>query len=462
MGGGVYGADVAQLRAAASELDRSADRLAAVRTDLGAQLARTPWTGQDAASFRASWDGAHALRLTGAADRLRVAAAVLRRNADAQESTSAASGGSLGALGGPASGPIGGSAQHPPTGSTPAQVSAWWQSLTPFQRKVLLTSHPEQLGVLDGIPAAVRDQANRAVLATELDRLAASEPPRTRTDLALGVPYGGAGLNPAWLVWDERRRSLVSAAAILAGDPSLSLLLLDARGTSRVEVAFATGDVDAADHVGVFTQGLLSNTANAQGVQNAVTSMNQLRAEGERLLLREGRGDETVAMITWMGYDSPQGGDVLVDADAIAGASRLETFSEGVRAINEHAHLSGLGHSYGSLVTSLAAQRTYVFDDVAVFGSPGLRADDGAQLQVPAGHVYALATDWDPVAGSGHFGPVPTHMPGVQALSTAAQGDLSGPSGFPWDRHSQYLVDRSTSQRNLAAVVVGAQDAMIR
>jgi hypothetical protein len=76
--------------------------------------------------------------------------------------------------------------------------------------------------------------------------------------------------------------------------------------------------------------------------------------------------------------------------------------------------------------------------------------------------VYALATPWDPVAASGHFGPVPTHMPGVQELSTAPSGSLSGPGGFWIQQHSEYLVDQSTSQRNLAAIVVGAEDAMIR
>jgi uncharacterized protein YukE len=459
MSGGVYGADVAQLRAAAAELARAADRLAAVRTDLGAQLGRTPWTGNDAASFRSAWDGSHAPLVSAAADRLREASMTLRRNADAQETTSAASGGALSAadatiVPASASPASSGAASAPPAGAAPADVAAWWQDTYGGRDRAeleeLIRAHPELFGGVDGLPAWVRDVANRQLLADELAAFDPKNPPTTQ-----------GSWDSAAADWVQAHLTLQNAQRMLDDDPSLSLLVLDT-SDRRIELAFAQGDVDTADHVGVYTQGLFSNTNKVDGVQDAVQSMNDLLRAGDRLLIADGRGDERIAMITWMGYDSPQGLDVLGAGPAEAGADRLASFADGVRAINPQTHLTGLGHSYGSVVTSLAAQQTGAFDDVAAFGSPGLRTEDVTDLRVDPGHVYALATPWDPVAASGHFGPVPTHMPGVQELSTAPSGSLSGPGGFWIQQHSEYLVDQSTSQRNLAAVVVGAEDAMIR
>ncbi|KAA9106459.1 WXG100 family type VII secretion target [Microbacterium rhizomatis] len=163
----VYGADVAELRATAAELDRSADRLGSTRTELTAQLARTPWTGQDAASFRSAWNSSHAPRLNAAADRLREAAAVLRRNADAQETTSAAAGGSTSSPGAPgASAPAGS-----PASDSPDDVRDWWTGLSDQQRQDLLTSYPLRYGNLDGIPIEDRVEANRL---TAEDRLSQS------------------------------------------------------------------------------------------------------------------------------------------------------------------------------------------------------------------------------------------------------------------------------------------------
>lgn len=90
---GVYGADVTQLREAASDFERAAQSLESITTLLGGELARAPWQGSDAVTFRSHWDTDHSRRLTDAASRLRDAARALRTNADDQETTSAASGG---------------------------------------------------------------------------------------------------------------------------------------------------------------------------------------------------------------------------------------------------------------------------------------------------------------------------------------------------------------------------------
>ncbi|GAA3201607.1 hypothetical protein [Microbacterium terregens] len=93
---GVYGADIAQLRGSATELDRAAGTLESISTLLGGELTRAPWHGADAVAFRASWDTDYSRRIVDAATRLRDAARSLRSNAGDQEQTSASGTGSLG------------------------------------------------------------------------------------------------------------------------------------------------------------------------------------------------------------------------------------------------------------------------------------------------------------------------------------------------------------------------------
>ena len=79
----------------------------------------------------------------------------------------------------PPPGPAGGGQAGPgPTGDVFANA-AWWRSLTSEERGRVIREHPEWVGPRDGLPAADRDSANRALLdAAEraaTDRLAALE-----------------------------------------------------------------------------------------------------------------------------------------------------------------------------------------------------------------------------------------------------------------------------------------------
>ncbi|MBN9180518.1 MAG: PhnD/SsuA/transferrin family substrate-binding protein [Microbacterium sp.] len=73
----VYGADVDELRGAATEFERAADRLDHVSTALGGELARAPWEGADAERFRSNWSTDHSRRIADASTRLRDAARAL-------------------------------------------------------------------------------------------------------------------------------------------------------------------------------------------------------------------------------------------------------------------------------------------------------------------------------------------------------------------------------------------------
>ncbi|MET9259469.1 hypothetical protein [Amycolatopsis sp. NPDC004079] len=58
-------------------------------------------------------------------------------------------------------------APEPPPNATPSQASAWWATLTPAERDILIRDRPGTVGAMDGLPGSARDRANRAVLAQQ-------------------------------------------------------------------------------------------------------------------------------------------------------------------------------------------------------------------------------------------------------------------------------------------------------
>ncbi|MFD0660291.1 alpha/beta hydrolase [Thermocatellispora tengchongensis] len=158
-----------------------------------------------------------------------------------------------------------------------------------------------------------------------------------------------------------------------------------------------------------------------------------------------------LAVIAWLGYDAPRTYSLAAVTEdlAVAGARELRRTVARVRAATG-AEVTLLCHSYGSVVCAKALPGLAGVRDVAVFGSPGLRAASAAELGTRA-RVWAGrgGTDW--------IGNVP-HV-------------SIGPLGFgrdPMDRgfgarifaaggggHSDYLRPGGESLRNLALIALG-------
>ncbi len=83
--------------------------------------------------------------------------------------------------------------EYLPGNTDPQRSADWWRSLTPEQQRAHLALHPAEVGRLDGLPAAVRDRANRLVLEQQLDALRAGSPRGS------GLTYGQ---------YDERQNAL--------------------------------------------------------------------------------------------------------------------------------------------------------------------------------------------------------------------------------------------------------------
>jgi hypothetical protein len=450
----------------------AAARLAVVR----AALARA---GEVLAGPVPGWRGAAAGAATGARASLRERHAALLADVDgvlAALGTAAAAlaGGAMpevvdAALAGAFDGAGHTPSNPPPTGVTatrgpdPGEVARWWAGLDPDSRAVLERERPALVGGLDGLPHAVRDRANRVVLAGARED-ARREEQAARDRLVRTVdPVELASIG--WELHEVRARlARLGAVAAAVDAPGRALLDLEvdprADAGAGVRAAVARGDVDAAAHVGVFTAGFTT------GVDELPGRLGELDA----LAAAAGPGTAAVA---WYGYDAPQAHEVadpdrsvLGRAPADEGAPGLASFLDGLDAARpgREAHVTAIGHSYGSVVTAAALSSEGApggaegVDDVVYLGSPGVGEVPGR----PPGHAWVVEAAGDPVADTAWFGPDPNRMPGVTGLSAREVVLPDGRVLAESRGHGAYLTPGTTSAANVAAVVGGRpQDAVL-
>lgn len=262
--------------------------------------------------------------------------------------------------------------------------------------------HPHLVGPVDGIPPRVRDLANRRLAREAAARLEAR---------------------------GERRRA--EELRSLARSPGL-LLLVDPDAGRAAQVV---GDLATARHVAVLVPGM----GHDLGSFGAVRAHAAAVREAAREL------GEDVAVVAWLGYDSPSGlQEAVLDDAARAGADQLARL---VAALPAAATRTVVAHSYGSVVAGEAARHGLAADAVVVAGSPGVG-------RWPAGgpRLYALRAPGDAVAVSGWHGPDPASREG--GATRLRTGRARG--------HSAYFRPGTESLRNVALVASGrAREATV-
>ncbi|GAA4766790.1 alpha/beta hydrolase [Streptomyces sanyensis] len=278
-----------------------------------------------------------------------------------------------------------------PMDATPAERKAWWDGLSDAQRTEYLASYPDVIGNLDGVPAVVRDEANRE----NLDLLIAAY--AERRGEAEEARYGG--------LKEIRHQLELNAAARLKDpkEPPMMLLGIGDEGTGRAIVA--VGNPDTSRNVAAYVPGL-GTALDDHFARNDVR-----RAYDTAVLARE--NDPSSAALVWLGYDPPQLGgadapnlldniEVMSSAPAEKGAPAYNSFMSGLSATNDHAdpHLTAIGHSYGSRLVGAATQESGGIpgaDDIVLVGSPGVGVDRAQDLGVGKDHVFVGAAENDPV-----------------------------------------------------------------
>ena len=353
--------------------------------------------------------------------------------------------------------------QLPPKGASEKEVADWWSSLSDADKEQMIKAHPQEIGNLNGIDGTSRDKANRIYLK---DATAREEKKLERLKDRYGAHPSRRERQELERV-EERVKALKNVQSTLdreqpspQGDGTPRQLLSLETSGKRVLAAVAQGNGDTADHIGVIVPGLYSNVANNLGKYD-----DDAKIMGANV--RKHAHGESVAMISYLGYEAPQNIAEVTDIGyARRGADKLAGFLDGLDASRERgagdAHITVASHSYGSTTAGIALTKvdSGVVDDLIQFGSPGSGVQDVSEFKLEKGHAWVSATDYwqDMVQGmgdDGRFGKNPAKMPGYNHLSGDVGDNVDKSQFYPFRKHGGYFNEGSKALDDISRVIAG-------
>ncbi|UFU07387.1 alpha/beta hydrolase [Ruania halotolerans] len=342
-----------------------------------------------------------------------------------------------------------------------ADRASWWANLTTQEREAAIEALPELIGSGDGLPASARDAANRILLERDLTTLSAKERDGTITETGQKTLTNARATQEALKQLDDFTDPISGQKA------GGTLWLYDPRafnGDGRIAVA--VGDLDTATDVAVQVPGITTEMTDAPGYATKASNLYESA--------RYGGDGSSVASMFWLGYDTPESAvdvDTLTTGRAEDGGGRLADAIDALRASRaDTAHLTVIGHSYGSTTTSYAAtEHDLDADNVALIGSPGAGpAETADDFSVGADHVFVGRNSRDPVALFGDEGA--WHNPGGLGVdpssadfgATRFEAESEGRgSTYDFGEHSNYYDHDSESLYNLGRIVDGHSDSIV-
>jgi hypothetical protein len=350
-------------------------------------------------------------------------------------------------------GVVAGLLANPPAAN---EVTSWWSSLGTSAKDSLATSAPHLVGNLDGVPTTVRNDANRTWIDQSMVALKASSQVVGGRALSLDTQY------------ELHMLTQVHTALASKGGPPRSLLSIDSAGAGKA--AIVIGNLDTADYVTYMVPGMFF-TVDGQ-VKDWTADADDLYTQQVAWLNRldpvaPGQKQKTVAVVAWMGYQTPDLTDIGSLDLADKGRDELARVVEGMQAERaaDLPYTTIVAHSYGS-TAALMALNEYSFsvNALAVVGSPGSSVQSAKDLHVQNGNVFVGAAAWDPVPSSAWFGSDPASASyGAKAMGVSGQRDaITGKPLGASIGHNEYFDKGSESIRNLALIGIGRGDLVMK
>jgi hypothetical protein len=393
----------------------------------------------------------------------------------------------------------------PARGTDPVEVTAWWQAQSSAEQVASVREFPALIGRLDGIPAYVRDKANRLLLAgdisadqTEAASLIAQQRQLEAkiNDLTAHLPPGAVNARFHSPQDEQTVAALLQARAQLAevdqhlsgitsqlgalqglegklaegGKPTVfngrpvtmpQMYLMGFDTNSIGHALVACGNPDTAKNLCVYVPGLntsMLSTHFEYDIQHAQNMTLQANSD---------TGTDSNATLLWLGYDAPQANGLGIlkvagTANAAAAVPDLTNCLKGLRSVDAQINnLTLVGHSYGSLVVGETAKQSVLpVDNIVLLGSPGISVDHASQLGIPAGHVWSGEAASDPVGKLGYFGIPPTDQTfGANPIQVGATGVLMQAHGEYFDAPGNINHDLNySSLDNVASIMTGQYD----
>jgi pimeloyl-ACP methyl ester carboxylesterase len=318
----------------------------------------------------------------------------------------------------------------------PSRIAHYFAGLTAAQQRTLTARYPLVVGNLGGAPLQLRYKANHKALLQSRD----VERKRMRDQRLTDEGRTQAGKRM------HRFESMLR--------PGRQILSFDPTGPGRAAEVF--GDLRKARRVSVVVPGVDTTLLTFEKSERQYTAPVGMAKSLQRKQRATGPGVRT-ATIAWADYTAPEGLGVEAASGGLAedGAVRLNQLVRSLRATSEGASpkVALFCHSYGSVVCGVAAHKLPEgVTDIAVAGSPGMRADSAEQLDSRA-RIWAMRDrdDWIAdvphmdVGGLGHGADPVADAFGARHLS--ARGAVG---------HTGYFVPDTRSLANFAAIGTGS------
>ncbi|MFC4337452.1 alpha/beta hydrolase [Salininema proteolyticum] len=381
--------------------------------------------------------------------------------------------------------------------SSPAEAKEWWDSLGYDERQDVLENQPELVAQVDGVPAEIRDQANRDMLAKETEQidqeieqlsaeLASMEDSDMSiynhgTDQNIDIPNPEAqDLYEQIVALENRKENLNTLTGRLEGGPQNSvegeyfLLGFDSQDDGKAIVS--VGNPDTADNVNVYVPGT-SSDVSTDTFDTLMDRTEKMAADADRYA-----PDESTASIMWLDYDAPDEVTNAMSASYAEDATAdLSGFFDGLRATSEGdpANVTATGHSYGTTVVGTAAKEEGLdVDNMIMVASPGTGVDNASELGIDPDNVWSTRNDEDIIglAGGGVLNEIPTDdfrlsilqglvgdemIHGTDPTTDGFGGqtfESSAPGETRTDNHSTYWDDGNPARFNMAMIMTGQSD----
>ena len=231
--------------------------------------------------------------------------------------------------------------------------------------------------------------------------------------------------------------------------------ILDYEGSGDGRIIEVIGDLRSARNIAVLVPGVGTDLDTYERV---------FHRDAQNLADRLAGTD--TAVIAWLGYDPPDSVMTAISEDpARDGAGSLSSFVASLPP----AHITVVGHSYGSLVVGLAVgEKDMVADEVVFIGSPGVGTDAVSDLHLPpSSRVWAALTPLDPIqlarpkclTGPGECLSSPDVIFGMDPHSSAfGARTFEAGDAPPWNAHSVYYTPGSKALDNIARIIIGDDD----
>ncbi len=348
----------------------------------------------------------------------------------------------------------------------PAARAATFDDMPDVAWEMLAERRPDIVTALDGAPFELRIEATRVLL-----ERAAGEA-KEKLNRALNRPLPQV---PAWLrtgigpvdhfhpIERARREALAERRRLALRLNTLETWLegdrrfigFDPEADGRIIEVF--GDLEHADHIAVLVP----------GIGNTIDNFDANLVPNAEALIASSDGD--IAVVAWLGYDTPHGFGLNVDAattdNAKDGGPRLTSFADGLRITSPDAYITVVAHSYGSVMTGWGAKEGFLdIDALVLIGSPNVplaHADDFGlpnHTEVYVGEIgndiVALVGDISDGLPVGHG-----HDPGDCTEFGSFVFEVGEHNTLSWT-HSDYMLPDSVSLQNITAIATGnAADA---